>query len=388
MKKFLCAALALCLMLTMFAGVAETDYAQIAADYMDFDGKIGIMVGTVATSEEEYRTAEIWKEVFGEDKVVIQNYPDNFMKEQETTISNMLSLVSDPQIKAVVFCQGVPGCTAAFEKAKEKRPDVLFINASPNEDPPVTTPVADVLIDVDWINKPITMAERAKEMGAETLVLYSFPRMQSYAKNDYSVRVVEQKCKELGINYVYAVIPDPQSDAGTAGTQQYCLEDVPKMLEKYGPNTAFWDINLFSSVAVIKALLDAGEGIYMDSSQASPFLGYPDAFGIEIPADKKGDAGWIIEQLRTACAERGASGRFSVRSSPTAPNTLSTGVLYAARYLQGATEGKFDEAVIRQCYADLTQTSLEEISFNMYNNPETGESYDNYCMILAPWAML
>lgn len=387
MKKLLSLVLIFCMMLSV-AAFAEIDYSEIAASYKEFDGKIGIMVGTVAISEEEYRTAELWKEVLGEDKVVIQNYPDNFMKEQETTISNMLSLISDPKVKAVVFCQGVPGATAAIEKAKEKRPDVLYINASPNEDPPVTTPVADVLIDVDWINKPITMAERAKEMGAETLIVYSFPRMQSYAKNDYSVRAVEAKCEELGIEFVYAVIPDPQSDQGTAGTQQYCLEDVPKMLEKYGPNTAFWDINLFSSVAVIKALLDAGEGIYMDSSQSSPFLGYPDAFGIEIPADKKGDAAWIVEQLSAACAAKGASGRFSVRSAPTSPNTLSTGVLYAARYLQGATEGKFDEAVIRQCYADLTQTSLEEISFSMYNNPESGESYDNYCMILAPWAML
>lgn len=387
MKRFVCALLVLCMTLSL-AAVAETNYSAIAADYMDFDGKIGIMVGTVATSEEEYRTAEIWKETFGEDKVVIQNYPDNFMKEQETTISNMLSLVSDPEIKAVVFCQGVPGCTAAIEKAKEKRPDILYINCAPNEDPPVSAPVADVLIDVDWINKPITMADRAKEMGAETLIVYSFPRMQSYAKNAYSVAAIEERCEELGIEYVYAVIPDPQSDAGQAGTQQYCLEDVPKMLEKYGPNTAFWDINLFSSVAVIKALLDAGEGIYMDSSQSSPFQGYPDAFGIEIPDDKKGDAEWIIEQLRAVCAEHGASGRFSVRSSPCMPNCLSMGVMYAARYIQGNTEGKFDEAVLRQCYADLTQTSLEEISFSMYQNPETGETYDNYCMILAPWTML
>lgn len=378
------------MLLSTFVGIgsAETTMSGIAADYMGFEGKIGIMVGTISTSEEEYRTAELWQETFGADKVVIQNYPDNFMKEEETTISNMLALVSDPEVKAIVFCQGVPGCTAAIEAAKEKRPDVLYINCGPNEDPQITAPVADVLIDVDWINKPITMVDRAKEMGAETLIIYSFPRMQSYAKNEYSVAKAEERCNELGIDFVYAVIPDPQSDAGQAGTQQYCLEDVPKMLEKYGPNTAFWDINLFSSVAVIKALLDAGEGIYMDSSQSSPFLGYPDAFGIEIPADKKGDAAWIVEQLSAVCTEHGANGRFSVRSAPTMPNTLSVGALYSARYLLGETEAKFDEAVLRQCYSDLTGIPVDEVMFSMYNNPLNGESYDNYCMILAPWAML
>ncbi len=393
MKKLISIMLSICLMLTLGSSVCvaekpSTIYSELAKDYMDFEGKIGIMVGTVATSEEEYRTAELWQETFGSDKVTIQNYPVNFMKEQETTISNMLSLISDPEIKAVVFCQGVPGCTAAIEKAKEKRPDILYINGAPNEDPPVTTPVADVLIDVDWIQKPITMADRAKEMGAETLVLYSFPRMQSYAKNAFSVAAVEKRCKELGIKYVYAVIPDPQSDAGQAGTQQYCIEDVPKKLEEYGPNTAFWDINLFSSVAVIKALLDAGEGIYMDSSQSSPFLGYPEAFGVEIPADKKGNAAWLIEQLRNISKNHGATGRFSVRAEPIMPNVLSVGVMYSARYLQNKTAGKFDKEVLMQCYADLTKLPIDEISFSMYDNPENGEKYDNYCMILAPWAML
>ena len=52
-------------------------------------GKIGLMVGTVAISEEEYRTAESWQKKLGADEVVIQTYPDNFMSEEETTISNM-----------------------------------------------------------------------------------------------------------------------------------------------------------------------------------------------------------------------------------------------------------------------------------------------------------
>ena len=109
-------------------------------------GKIGLMVGTVAISEEEYRTAESWQKKLGADEVVIQTYPDNFMSEEETTISNMLSLVSDPEIKVVIFVQGVPGASAAIAKAKETRPDILYINGGPNEDPDVACAAADICI--------------------------------------------------------------------------------------------------------------------------------------------------------------------------------------------------------------------------------------------------
>ena len=99
----------------------------------DANGKIGLMVGTVAISEEEYRSAEAWQKQLGEDKVVIQTYPDNFMSEEETTISNMLSLVSDPDIKVVVFVQGVPGASAAIAKAKKSVPTFFILTAAPTK---------------------------------------------------------------------------------------------------------------------------------------------------------------------------------------------------------------------------------------------------------------
>ncbi len=56
--------------------------------------------------------------------------PDNFMQEQETTISQMVSLADDPKMKAiVVVAEGVPGTYPAFKAIREKRPDILlFVN--------------------------------------------------------------------------------------------------------------------------------------------------------------------------------------------------------------------------------------------------------------------
>ena len=55
--------------------------------------------------------------------------------------------------------------------------------------------------------------------------------------------VMKATCEEVGINFVDATAPDPMSDAGVTGTQQFILEDIPKMVEQYGKNTAFFGTN-------------------------------------------------------------------------------------------------------------------------------------------------
>lgn len=52
--------------------------------------KIGIMTGTVSQGEEEYRAAEEIIQKYGKDRVIHVTYPDKFMDEQETTISQVL----------------------------------------------------------------------------------------------------------------------------------------------------------------------------------------------------------------------------------------------------------------------------------------------------------
>ena len=385
----LCCSLAACAPASSTSsGTSSEGESSVAETSEESKGKIGIICGTVSYSEEEYRAAEYWKNKLGEDRVVIQTYPDNFMKEQETTISNMLSLVSDPDIKAVVFCQGVPGCAAAIAKAKEKRPDVLYIDGGPGEDPATIASTADIVIDMDTYQNATDMVDRAKEMGAETIIYYCFPRLLGYEKVSGAKILAEERAKELGIEFIPVTYPDPQSDAGTAGCQQFCREDIPKQLEKYGDTCAFWDLNAVSSVAVIKTLEEEGRGIYMNSSQSSPFNGYPEAFNISVPDDKKGDSAWMVEELQKHCAEMGNTGRFSVRATPNVVNCMNTGVVYAQYFIEGKTDGKVDMEALREAYAEVCNQSVDEVSFSTYTSIDGTESYDNYALILSPWAIL
>ncbi|MGI6660474.1 MAG: DUF3798 domain-containing protein [Bacillota bacterium] len=82
--------------------------------------KIGIVTGTVSQGEDEYRAGEQMKERYG-DRVIHVTYPDNFMAEQETTIGQIAGLASDPDVKIIAICQGVPGTAAAIDQIRQTR---------------------------------------------------------------------------------------------------------------------------------------------------------------------------------------------------------------------------------------------------------------------------
>ena len=85
---------------------------------------------------------------------------------------------------------------AAIAKAKEIRPDVLYIVGGPNENPDVINAAADLVIDGDTYISGKQMAERAKEMGTETIVYYSFPRHQGYQKVAYAKTQIQEMAAE------------------------------------------------------------------------------------------------------------------------------------------------------------------------------------------------
>ena len=53
---------------------------------VDEDFHIGIVTGSVSQSEDDRRGAEAFQAKYGEDKVTLAIYPDNFTEELETTI--------------------------------------------------------------------------------------------------------------------------------------------------------------------------------------------------------------------------------------------------------------------------------------------------------------
>ena len=164
--------------------------------------KIGIMSSTVTQNEEEFRMAQEMQERYGADRILHTTYPDKFMQEQETTITNMLEMASDPAVKAIIMVQAVPGAVAAVDKVKEMYPDMLFILGSPQEDPDIIATKGDIVLNTDDLGRGYQIAEHAHAMGAEVLVHYSFPRHMSIEMLAQRRVFMKEKAEELGMRFV------------------------------------------------------------------------------------------------------------------------------------------------------------------------------------------
>ncbi len=375
MKK-LFALLMIVIMIFPAAGCGKK--IDLGTSGVDLGFKIGVVTGTVSQGEEEYRAAEAVKARYG-DQVILQTYPDKFMDEQETTISNILSIANDAEVKAIVICQAVPGTSAAIDKVREIRDDILIIAAVPGEAPDTISPKADVVLQGDELGMGLTIIEQAEKIGAKTFVHYSFPRHMSYPLLAARRDIFKTECEARGIAFVDATAPDPTGDAGVPGAQQFILEDIPRKVEEFGKDTCFFSTNCAMQEPLIKSSLENG-AIVAQQCCPSPYHGYPGALGIEIPDDKQGDVAYIIDQISAKIAEKGGTGRFSTWPVPVNMMFVDSGVEYGIAWAQGKTEGKLDKAYMEKLFSEYAGVEIKLTTLE-----EGGTAYDNFLLLLSDY---
>ena len=79
--------------------------------------KIGIVTPTLTVSEDEFRGAAEMVEKYP-DIVVHKTLPENFATDKEGCISVVTSLADDPEIKYILFNNGMEGIVPAFQTVR------------------------------------------------------------------------------------------------------------------------------------------------------------------------------------------------------------------------------------------------------------------------------
>lgn len=365
MKKLLCLALALVLCLALACGaVAEENW------------KIAILTGTTSQGEEEVRGAERAIATYGADHIIHDTYPDNFASETETTISKLVSFASDPDVKAIVMCQAVPGAKAGFDKIHEMRDDILLIAGVPQEDPDVITAAADIVLYSDEPAQGDTIIETCANWGVEVFVHYSFPRHLAMETIAARKALLEANCEALGIQYVEATAPDPTGDAGVSGAQQFILEDVPLKMEEFaGKKVAFFSTNCAMQEPLQTAILTQPNAYYPQPCCPSPYHAFPAALGLE-SLQVGGDDTDALKQIAAKLKDYDAVGRYSTWPTPVNMAIIDVGTAYAKAYIDGEV-GKNDAAKI----AELFEAAAPGAVLANYTDAN-GTTYDNYYTIL------
>ena len=344
------------------------------------DFHIGIMTGTVSQSEDDLRGAELMIQKYGDTAqggmITHITYPDSFMTEQETTIGQIVGLADDPRMKVIVVNQGVPGTTEGFRRVREKRPDIVLLIGEGHEDPNVNTAAADLVAHGDFIGRGYLIPHTAKELGVDTIVHISFPRHMSYETLGRRRAIMEEACKDLGIKFVFETAPDPTSDVGVAGAQQFILEKMPAWIEKYGKNTAFFCTNDAHTEPLLKRIAELG-GYFIEADIPSPLMGYPGAFGIDF-AKEKGDWPAILKKLEDAVVAAGGGGRMGTWAFSMGYTHTAALAEFGKRVVEG--QAKLDSLKdLIACYNDITPGATWNASYFV----DAGTGVRNRKMVLV-----
>lgn len=303
MKQRMRMGVVMLLMLSVVTGTA------ISANY-----KVGIVTPPLSASEDEFRGAVRTAQKYpGMIKHI--SLPANFSEEQETAITQILSLGDDPDVKAVIICAGYSGILPAIQKIKAKRPEVLVITAPIWDDPDMMAKYVDLALDTDWVKRGTTIPTKAHKMGARTFIHYSFPTHM--AKEVIAKRhdLMRETCGKMGMQFVDVLTPDPQAGAGRAAMLQFLQEDILRQIGKYGKDTAIFGTNCPMQDVIIAKALEL-KFIMPEQCCPTPTQGYPAAMGLEISEQDAGNFDKINALIREKAAAAGCTGRLSTWPVP------------------------------------------------------------------------
>ncbi len=380
MKKIM----SIVLVLAVLGGVL---FAQAAKEVAADDFHIGIVTGTVSQSEDDLRGAEEMIKRYGSvssgGKIQHVTYPDNFMDEAETTISVISGLADDPLMRDIIVNHSVPGTTEAFRRVKERRPDVLLIAGEAHEDPGVIHSAADLVINNDFVARGYLIIKTARDLGVDTFVHISFPRHMGYETLSRRAAIMEATCKDFGMTFVYESAPDPTSDVGIAGAQQYILEKVPAWIDKYGKNTAYFVTNDAHTEPLLKQLLAYG-GYFIEADLPSPLMGYPGALGLDLSAEA-GDFSAILKKVESAIVSKGGAGRFGTWAYSYGFTTTAALAQHAINIVEGKSE-LLKLSDIMKAFGEFTPGAEWNGSF--YTDSETGVRARNHVLIYQDTYMM
>ena len=388
MKKFLSMLLTLAMLFALVAcgnnsgNVAGNNAGNEGGNTAD-DGEaetptyhIGIVTGTVSQSEDDRRGAEAFQAMYGEDVVTLATYPDNFTEELETTIQTIVNLSDDPDMKAIIVNQAVPGTTEAFRQIKERRPDILCIAGESHEDLPEIGSAADLVCNNDFVARGYLIIRTAHELGCDTFVHISFPRHMAYETMSRRAAIMEAACEEFGMEFVQETAPDPNSDVGIPGAQAYILEQVPAWVEKYGENAAYFCTNDAHTEPLLKQLFEYG-GCFIEADLPSPLMGYPGALGLDL-SQEAGDFEAILAKVESAVVEAGGAGRFGTWAYSYGYTTSAGLAQHAMNVINGESD-LTDIDDIAKAYEVFSPGA--EWNGSGYTNATTGVKSDNTFLV-------
>lgn len=318
--------------------------------------KIGVMTGSAAQCEDEFRAGQqVVARYPGRVKHI--TFPADFVQEQETVVAQLIGLAADPLVKVIVVAPAIPGSVEAARKIREQRPDILIGFVAPQQAPALVDSACDLAVQPDEIARGATIIDETVAMGARAFVHYSFPRHMTQELLARRRDLMKQEATKRGMKFELVIAPDPM-EGGPSAAERFVAEDVPKQLEKLGPRTAFFATDCGMQEPLIKSLLTAKQGYLAEPCCPAPTLGYPGALGVSMSADKAGDIDSIRAENKRLIAAAGMSGHFGNWIAPASRAAIGGVVSLLVDAADGDKADYNDMATVQKYLADEAGTAV------------------------------
>jgi hypothetical protein len=99
--------------------------------------------------------------------------------------------------------------------------------------------------------------------------------------------------------------------------------------------------------------------------------------GIEIPEDKQGDIGYVVDEITRIMAEKGMTGRTSTWPVPVSMMFIEGSAEYAIDWIKGEFDEKINIPKLKEKFKEYSGVDSELTQLE-----EGGVKYDNYYCIL------
>jgi len=350
-----------------------------------FQGKIAVVTDHPSYNGDDFHSPDRLVEKYGAEKIIHVSWPEDFIAEKDKMIDIVAAIAADKDVRVLILNQAVEGSNMAVDKLKESRDDIFVVYCNTNEQRTEAAIRADLILSLDEIGMGSAMVKQAKKQGAKAFVHYSFPRHMSQLILSCRRDIIKQECINEGIVFVDVTAPDPTGEAGLGGIQQFFFEDVPKLVARYGENTAFFSTNCAHQISLIKAIVDS-HAIFPQPCCPSPFHGYPEALGINTDGGYADTLHVINEACRIA-AEKNMTDRLSTWAMSSSMMFTNAGAEYAIKWINNKVPKKgIDRRVLEECMNEYVEYVIgEESVVFMTAYSEGGKTFGHYMMVLMSY---
>ena len=354
---------------------------------------------SIANNEPEYvaalSAAERYEGRIALKSIDFYSYVNNVEPpEDETVLSELLQLVEDPEIGALIFIDAgnLDDPIALLKGIMEARPGIsyTYINCWPDLYYSYRTDDAlmekvDIALSIDLVETAKKAVNQANELGAEMCVDYTYwyGDLYSYEFLDEDTpRVlpevrdaIREECEKLGMGHLVSPWGSP------FGLFNWPGNDIFDKLHIYGTNICLFSNRCMYQFAIDRGVFGYGEMIVqlchpgLFHANYSQNVGYPLA---QIKDDENhfGDLEWTFEKAKAIVEERDYSGHFATWRVPFSMAATTAAVEYAVGYLDGAIESRCDYAAMKGCFARAMEAyNAGDIGFELNIDPRYGNHF-------------